>query len=296
MQSKRQIRRLLAAAGTVPNRRLGQHFLIDLNLMRWLVELAQIGGEDVVLEVGCGTGSLTEAVAERAGRCIAVEVDEKLADVARQQLADFRNVTVLNTDILQSKSSISPLVVDAVRQARPGPAGRLLLVANLPYNVAAPVVSNLVWGPVNVDAMYVTVQKEIAERMTAGVGDVHYGILSIFLGVAGRARIERILKPAVFWPVPEVDSAMVSFVRDDRKLSEVDNAELFASLVKLFMQHRRKTVRACSRFVDRALGFVVDWKVVFERAGVDASVRPEQVSPGQYVAIANAVNEYSRKG
>src|SRR5512139_1858667 len=108
MQTKRQIQELLAAAGVEPNRRLGQHFLVDLNLMRLLVDSAQIDPRDVVLEVGPGTGSLTEALAERAGQVVSAELDKTLAQIAISRLAGAANVQILNTDALSNKGSISP--------------------------------------------------------------------------------------------------------------------------------------------------------------------------------------------
>jgi len=214
MQTKQQIRQLLSLAGISPNKRLGQHFLIDLNLMRLLVDSAHIGKNDVVLEVGCGTGSLTKALAERAGRVIAVELDSNLVEIVRGMLTRSDSVELINADILKSKNTISQSVTSAVALARRKHKGRFLLVANLPYNVASPVMMNLLTGETKADGMYVTVQKEVGERMTAGVGSGDYGILSIFLAAFGDVKTIRVLKPTVFWPQPQVDSAMVSFIRD----------------------------------------------------------------------------------
>ena len=114
MHTKHQIQQLLASAGVFPNRHFGQHFLIDLNLMRLMIDSANIEGDDIVLEVGCGTGSLTEGLAERAAYCIAVEVDDTLAKIAQQQLTGKDNVVVINTDILESKHKINGAVIEAI--------------------------------------------------------------------------------------------------------------------------------------------------------------------------------------
>ncbi|MHC4568023.1 MAG: rRNA adenine N-6-methyltransferase family protein [Planctomycetota bacterium] len=126
MQTKRQIQQLLALAGVSPNKRLGQHFLIDLNLMRLLVDAAAITKNDVVLEVGCGTGSLTEALSERAGRVIVAELDDNLAKIAGSRVAQCGNVDLINADILESKNTIRPAVTEALAAARKKCAGRLL--------------------------------------------------------------------------------------------------------------------------------------------------------------------------
>ncbi|MHC4120998.1 MAG: rRNA adenine N-6-methyltransferase family protein, partial [Planctomycetota bacterium] len=117
MQTKRQIQQLLALAGVSPNKRLGQHFLIDLNLMRLLVDAAAITKNDVVLEVGCGTGSLTEALSERAGRVIVAELDDNLAKIAGSRVAQCGNVDLINADILESKNTIRPAVTEALAAA-----------------------------------------------------------------------------------------------------------------------------------------------------------------------------------
>ncbi|MHC4623972.1 MAG: 16S rRNA (adenine(1518)-N(6)/adenine(1519)-N(6))-dimethyltransferase RsmA [Planctomycetota bacterium] len=291
MQTKQQIQRLLASAGVSPNKRFGQHFLIDLNLMRLLVDWADIHINDIVLEVGCGTGSLSEGLAEKAGRVIGAELDETLAMIAQKQLAERRNVSIIHTDVLEAKNTINHCVVEALERARGEFSGRLMLVANLPYSVASSLMVNLVMGPAVADCMYVTVQREVAERMTAGPGGKHYGVLSIFLGAAGDVHVIRILKPSVFWPQPEVDSAMVSFIRSRKKAGRIHSMEVLSDVVHLFMQHRRKMLKACARFASGRLAGVHNWHLIFEDCAIDPHKRPEELSPESYIAIANVCSE-----
>jgi 16S rRNA (adenine1518-N6/adenine1519-N6)-dimethyltransferase len=286
MQTKEQIRQLLISADISPNKRLGQHFLIDLNLMRLLVGSANIENTDVVLEVGCGTGSLTESITERAGRVVAVELDRNLAEIAGARLTQFDNVELINADILKTKNSINSSVTSAVARARNKCTGRFLLVANLPYNVASPVMMNLLTGETKADGMYVTVQKEVADRMTAGAGSKHYGILSIFLAATGDVKTIRVLKPTVFWPRPKVDSAMISFVRDEGKSDRIADMELFSETVHLFMGHRRKTVQSCCKFAEGRLAGVTNWPQILEQCGIEPTRRPEKLTPEDYVAVA----------
>lgn len=297
MQTKRQIQQLLASAGVRPNKRLGQHFLIDLNLMRLLVDSANINSNDIVLEVGCGTGSLTTELVEKAGFVIAVELDRTLAGLAKNSLSNADNVELINTDILKSKHTFSPMVVSALESARNKYKGRILLVANLPYNVASPTMLNLITGPTVADAIYVTVQKEVADRMTAVAGSSDYGILSIFLNAAGDVKIIRILRPSVFWPQPQVDSAMVGFVRKQEKCGRIEDMDLFGETVNLFMGHRRKTLTACSRLACGRLAKFnnikgmntcgTSWHEIFEQCGIIPTNRPEQLRSEEYIAIAN---------
>lgn len=287
MQTKHQIQRLLASAGVRPSKRLGQHFLIDLNLMRLLIDSANISTEDIVLEVGCGTGSLTEGLAEKAGYCLAVELDERIAKIAKKELAKARNVAVLNTDILTNKNTIDPTITGALKLARKKYSGKMLLVANLPYKVASAVILNLITAKTVVDAMFVTVQKEVADRITAQPGSKHYGTLSIFLAATGDVKTIKVLKPTVFWPQPKVDSAMVSYVRKKEKVSWIKSMELLRETVNIFMQHRRKKVKSCTKFAAGSLTEIHHWPEIFERCDIDPHSRPQQLRPEDYIAIAN---------
>jgi 16S rRNA (adenine1518-N6/adenine1519-N6)-dimethyltransferase len=309
MQTKRQIQELLLSAGVSPNRRLGQHFLVDLNLMRLLVDSAQIGPRDVVLEIGTGTGSLTEALGQRAGHVVTVELDRTLAGIAQSQLAGAENVQIVNGDVLSGKGTIHPAVAAAVMRAQTRLRGRVLLVSNLPYDVASSVMINLVKGPLTADAMFVTVQKEVAERMTARPGCRDYGTLSIFLQATGEVEMVRRLKPSVFWPPPGVDSAMVRYARDKGKSQRILDMDLFGRVVGLLIGHRRKMLRACIKEAPPELGGRACrghpardsragrprhkgdrdlWLKVFEQHAIDSTRRPEELSPEQYVDLANS--------
>jgi 16S rRNA (adenine1518-N6/adenine1519-N6)-dimethyltransferase len=308
MQTKSQIQELLSSAGISPTRRLGQHFLVDLNLMRLLVDSAQISRRDVVLEIGTGTGSLTEALAEQAGHVVTVELDRTLAGIAQSRLAGIENVQLINADVLSGKGTINPIVAEAVTRAQawlgvigpmapigpinptgvPAAGGRFLLVSNLPYDVASSVMINLVRGPMTADAMFATVQKEVAERMTARPGGRDYGTLSIFLQATGAVETMRRLKPSVFWPPPGVDSAMVRYARDQAKSRRILDMDLFGSVISLFIGHRRKMLRACIKQAPAELGGRDLWPKLFEQHSIDPTRRPEGLSPEQYVDLANS--------
>jgi len=288
MQTKREIAQLLSSAGVSPNRRLGQHFLVDLNLMRLLLDAAQVRSDDVVLEVGCGTGSLTEGLAERAGAVVAVEIDPTLASIAASRVAERPNVQLVAGDALSSKGTMSPAVVEAVTRARRGHKGRLLLVANLPYDVACPVVVNLVKGPLVVDAMFVTVQKEVAQRMAAKPGARQYGTVTILLGATGSVRVIRTLPPSVFWPPPQVDSALVAFTRDPDRCARIAGVELLSQVSHFFIGHRRKMLRSCLKALPEGWGDRALWLDALERCGIDPTRRPAELSPEQYVELTSA--------
>ena len=290
MQTKHEIQALLAARGASANTHYGQHFLIDLNLMRLMVESAAISDEDVVLEVGCGTGSLTEALVEQAGHVVAVDLDTTVFAIAQAQLATTQNITLLNCDILKNKHTLHPEVTEAIGRARQRHPGRLLLVANLPYHVASAVIMNCVIGTVVVDAFTVTVQKEVADRMLAAPGGRAYGSLSIWLHCAGDLDRVRVLKPGVFWPPPLVNSALIRFHRNQQTLDQIRDVSVLREVIELFLGHRRKMLKACIKTAQGRLAGMDNWHELFSHSRLDPTWRPDQVTPDQYVALANAVS------
>ena len=278
--------------GVRPNKRHGQNFLIDQNLMRYLVDAASLAPDDLVLEVGPGTGSMTQEIASRGCRIIAVEIDTTVAAIARGELAEFPNVQLIHTDILQTKNLIAPDITKLIMSRLRG-SGRFVLVSNLPYNAGTPVMMNLITDEPHADAMYVTVQKEVAQRMTAAAGEPAYGTLSIMMAATGNAKMLKTLKPTCFWPQPDVDSAMVAWVRDKDKAAAIKDIHLLSDVVALFMQHRRKMLRAVTRFAAGRLERIKDWSGVFAAAGIAPESRPDDVSPEGFVALANMVKDFT---
>ncbi|MBW8034488.1 MAG: ribosomal RNA small subunit methyltransferase A [Planctomycetes bacterium] len=292
LQTKHEIAQLLASAGTRPNKKLGQNFLIDLNLMRKLITAADIRPDDIVLEVGCGTGSFTEELIKEAGSVVGVEFDKTLAWIVKGRLETAENAKIINADILENKNRLCAEAVTAVEQAKKQFGGRILLVANLPYGVAAAVMANLITAAqLAADVMYVTVQKEVAERMTANPGDHRYGTLSILMDATGETEILRILPASVFWPRPKVESAMVKFLRNETKASRIKDMQLFREVVSLFMGHRRKMVKAATKFAEGRLAKITDWQKIFETCQINPKARPQTLSAEDYIAITEEIRK-----
>jgi len=232
-------------AGIEPRTDLGQNFMIDMNLQRVLLDTAQIGPDDVVLEVGTGTGGLTKQMAPLAAAVVSVEVDRDLHQLAGEELFHFSNVTLLHTDVLKAKNRIEPAVLEAVqRQLDAGPARRFKLVANLPYNVATPLISNLLALDRPPSTMTVTLQKEVADRIVARPGMKDYGALAIWVQSQCRAEIVRVLAPSVFWPRPKVSSAFVTIVLDQTLRQRIPDRAFFHDFVRSMFCHRRKVLRS----------------------------------------------------
>ncbi len=283
-QTKQHIRELLERAGVRPRHKWGQNFLIDLNLMRLLVEAAAVRAGDVVLEVGCGTGSLTELLAEKAAAVLAVDIDQTLQGVAREELRDFSNVTYISGDALQNKHTLNSELVTAWRASGDSDAPRKL-VANLPYQIATPLLINLLELDPLPESMAVTVQAEVADRMVARPGGKDYGLISILLQLTGEVRLVRRIPPQAFWPAPAVHSAMVHWRLDPGKYSQVGSPAHLRAVVDLLLGRRRKTIRAC---LAQRKG-LSDTAGLLEELGIDPLARGETLRPEQFLQLAQAL-------
>ncbi len=279
VQTKRDIEQLLASAGHRPQHRFGQNFLIDGNLMRRLVDSAEITREDVVLEVGAGTGSLTDQLAARAGRVISVEIDTPLVGVLRDRFSDVKHVEIVEADVLASKHRISQLVLNAMEKARSQCSGQMLLVANLPYHVATPVLANLLTGDTQFDRMCFTVQREVGDRILGSPGTRDFGPVSVLFQCTCRIERLAILKPDVFWPRPDIDSAMLMATATGHPFGDSAGLLRFMGLVRGSFLHRRKTLKSnLSRLLESE---------AFDRVSTefDLSRRPETLSVEEWVHL-----------
>jgi 16S rRNA (adenine1518-N6/adenine1519-N6)-dimethyltransferase len=231
--------------GIRPATRHGQNFLIDLNLVQLIVDAAELTKDDVVLEVGTGTGSLTAMMAERAAAVVTVEIDCHLFELASEQLIDLANVTMLRLDALRNKNTIDDRVIDAVGQfLGVDPGRRFKLVANLPYNIATPILSNLLLARYVPHSMTATIQKELADRITASPSTKDYSALSVWIQSQATTEIVRLLPPSVFWPAPKVTSAILRIVVDPARRAQIADLHFFHQITKALFLHRRKFLRA----------------------------------------------------
>jgi 16S rRNA (adenine1518-N6/adenine1519-N6)-dimethyltransferase len=232
-------------AGIRPDTRHGQNFLIDLNLIDVLVAAARPGPRDVILEVGTGLGSLTTRLAEHAAAVITVEIDHRLHAMAAEELDEFGNVTMLLQDALKGKNRLHPHVMDTIRQQLDKePGRRFKLAANLPYNVATPILSNLLTETPIPVSMTATIQKELADRIIAVPGTKDYSALSIWMQSLADIEIVRILPPQVFWPKPKIHSAIIHILPNAEKRARSPDLAFFHQFIRSLFQHRRKFLRS----------------------------------------------------
>lgn len=235
---------LFKAHGFNPRSDLGQNFLIDINLVEFAVRSAELTKDDLVLEVGPGTGGMTTFLSVEAGEVVSVEVDRNMFALATKATEHCENVTLLHQDILKNKNTLSPIVTDLLKQKLAEHPGRnLKLVANLPYNVATPVISNLVASDLPWQKMVATIQLELGEKMIAEPGGTGYGALSVWLQSQCSVRIIRRLSPKVFWPRPKVNSAIVSLWRHDGRGARIDDKPFFLDFLRRLFHQRRKLLR-----------------------------------------------------
>jgi 16S rRNA (adenine1518-N6/adenine1519-N6)-dimethyltransferase len=291
-QTLSYVKGLLAGRGILPKNKLGQNFLIDLNLIDLLVRAADLTAADLVLEVGTGTGSLTNRFADGAGVVVSVELDPVIYEMAREVVGDRPNVCLLHADALRNKNELNPAVLAAMAEMRGRSSTKQLkLVANLPYAVATPVISNLLLGDEPVERMVVTVQWEIAERLTARVGTSQYGALAVLIQSLTDVEIVRRLAPAVFWPRPKVESAIMLIRPNAQKRERVGDPQRFRNFLRDLYVHRRKNLRGAlagwpSGRRDKA---EVDAKLA--ALGLSGTTRAEDLDVEQHLQLCAAFGD-----
>ena len=267
--SRTTIQALLAEHGLSPSRALGQNFVADANTVRRIARLAGVGDGDLVVEIGAGLGSLTLALVETGAEVIAIEVDRYLIEPLRAVVAPH-GVVVHHVDALEADFA-------AITDGRTA-----AVVANLPYNVATPLVLRILETQPTVARLLVMVQREVGERLAAAAGDDAYGAVSLRVQYYANATVVGRVSPNVFVPRPKVDSALVSIVRRDAVRVDpelVGEPELFAVIRTAFGQRRKMLRRSLADWVTEG---------VFERAGVAETRRPEELTLEEFARLAAA--------
>lgn len=296
-QTLSYLKRRFAEAGIRPRTKLGQNFLTDPNLQRLLVESAQLEPDDVVLEVGTGTGSLTLLMAPRVAAVVTVEVDPRLFQLAAEELHGLANVHMLPLDALRGKSQLQPAMLEAVeRELAASPKRQWKLVANLPYVIATPLVANLLARERPPRSMTITIQKELAERIAAAPGSKDYGALSVWVQSQCRVSRLRTVPPSVFWPRPKVTSAMVQIVVDDSLRSRIADREFFHGFVRTLFVHRRKLLRTALASAWKGRLDKPGLDRLLAHQGLDPGLRAEQLDVERILALGEALRAECRRG
>ena len=269
------LREVAGRLGVRPSKRLGQNFVVEPGTVRRIAALAALEPQDVVLEVGPGLGSLTLALLEAGvSRVVAVEIDQVLAAELPRTIASRAP---------QLAGRVAVVAADALRVAgRDLPAAPSVLVANLPYNVAVPVLLHLLATLPSLERGLVMVQAEVADRMCAGPGSRVYGTPSVKLAWFAAARPAGPVPRTVFWPVPNVDSRLVAFTRHDPPATTAAREEVFAVIDAAFRQ-RRKTLRAA---LSGWAGSAPEAERLLRAADIDPGARGESLGVGEFARLA----------
>ncbi len=276
--------------GIRPDTRKGQNFLVDLNLIELLARSAELSKDDVVLEVGTGTGSLTAHLARSAAWVVTAEIEEHLHQLAREELLDCDNITFLREDALKNKNTLNPVVLEAVRTARQH-GTNFKLAANLPYNVATPIISNLLALEDYPSLMSVTIQKELADRIMARPSTKDYSALSIWIQSQCETELVRVMTPGVFWPRPKVHSAILKIRPLASMREKIADVPFFHTFVRSLFFHRRKYLRSVLLSAYKGQWTKPDVDAVLDKTGLSGEYRAEQLDVATIIGLCDAVRE-----
>jgi len=271
------IKRELLEYGLFPKKGLGQHFLVDRNILDKVIRTAQVEKEDVVLEVGPCLGEMTLALARLAKRVIAIEIDPKLVAILKRKVKDYPNVEVVKSDILK---------VD-FHQFLKEEGHPIKVVANLPYQISTPLLFRFIDLKEFFSTLTLMLQKEVAQRMAASPGSKSYGPLSIFVQLFSNLSICFYIKPSAFFPPPKVESAVVHIVFREKPIVKLEDEKWFRKVVKGCFSYRRKTLVNALKHSELALSKSIGLKM--EEIGIDPRRRPETLSIQEFARLAQTL-------
>ena len=262
-------------------KKYGQNFLIDSHVLEKIVDAAQITGEDCVLEIGPGIGTMTQYLAESAREVVAVEIDRALIPILEDTLSAYHNVTVINQDIM--KVDIQQLVQER-NQGMP-----IKVVANLPYYITTPIIMSLLEKHVPLQSITIMVQKEVADRMQVGPGTKDYGALSLAVQYYARPEVVANVPANCFMPRPGVDSAVIRLTRSPQPPVEVQDEKHMFALIRASLNQRRKTL---ANGLANGMGIPREQVVeALEEMGLSATIRGEALTLEQFAQLSNLLKQ-----
>ena len=272
-------REIIDKYGFMFQKRFGQNFLIDGNVVEKIVREAGVTKDDFVLEIGPGIGTMTQLLCENAREVAAVEIDTNLIPILKETLAPYDNVTVINEDILK-------VDIPALAQEKNG--GRpIKVVANLPYYITTPIIMGLFESHVPIDSITIMVQREVADRMQVGPGTKDYGALSLAVQYYAKPEIVLNVPPTCFMPRPNVGSAVIRLTKHETCPVQVDDAEFMFRLIRASFNQRRKTLaNGLSNSSELTLSKEKIAEAI-ESLGVSPSIRGEALTLEQFAQLAN---------
>lgn len=283
------VRELLKRYGLAPKKGLGQHFLWRANIVERIAEAAELGRNDVVVEIGAGLGILTKACARRAGLVIAVEIDSSLFPLLSETLGDYENVRLVEGDAREV--NFGELVDNMASRFD----GRFKVVGNLPYYLTSHLIYYLLSRGFRTELFVFMVQKEVAERIVASPGGKDYGALSVLVQYYTEPELLFTVPPGAFFPPPEVASAVVRLRCLTRPPVKVDDESLFFQVVQAAFRYRRKTIRNALLEAGLLVPGACE-KELFGEAKIAPERRGETFDLGEFAALADAIKRLRREG
>ncbi len=260
-------------------KKFGQNFLIDANILENIIDAAEVTKDDCVLEIGPGIGTMTQYLCENAREVVAVEIDKKLIPILGDTLSEYNNITIINEDIL--KVDINA-IVNEKNNGKP-----IKVVANLPYYITTPIIMGLFESHVPLDSITIMVQKEVADRMQVGPGTKDYGALSLAVQYYAKPKVELTVPATCFMPRPNVDSAVIKLTRHKKPTVNVDNEKLMFNIIRAAFNQRRKTL---VNSLNNASGLNTSKEQILKVLGemkLSPTIRGEALTLEQFADLSN---------
>lgn len=263
-------------------KKFGQNFLIDNNILENIIKTAEINKDDFVVEIGPGIGSMTQYLAEAAREVYAVEIDKALIPILEDTLSEYNNVSVINQDIL--KVDLRALAIEK-NNGRP-----IKIVANLPYYITTPIIMGVFESKVPVDSITIMVQREVAQRMQVGPGTKEYGALSLAVQFYAKPEIAMYVPPTCFMPQPKVGSAVIKLVRHEKVPVEVQDERFMFSLIRASFNQRRKTLVNGLQNAKELNLKKEDILFALEKMNLSPTIRGEALTLEQFALLSNLLH------
>lgn len=277
-----EIREILKKHNFRFNKALGQNFITDVNLLNAIADDAEVGKEDIAVEIGTGAGTLTRVLADKARHVYTFEVDRSLKPVLDETLADKDNVTVVFSDVLKMRDEEIENIV----------SGSFKVVANLPYYITTPVLTRFLESSLPVTEMTLLMQKEVAERLTAKSGTAEYGAITVGVEAFSDAVVTRTVGRSNFFPVPKVDSALLRLAVNKNKYKIADE-KFFRKTVKCAFLWRRKTL---ANNLKSMFSFSSEeCEKILSECNFDSMIRGEKLSVKEFVLLSSVIRKYLKK-
>lgn len=287
--SRTRTRAIMEKYGIRTKKSFGQNFLTDLNVLKNIVEAADITANDNVIEIGPGIGALTEQLAQAAGEVLALEIDQDLIPVLKEVLSPYDNVKVLKQDVLQAN------LPELIKKEFKDPSRPIKVVANLPYYITSPILMNLLASPVEWATICVMMQKEVAQRLTAKPGTKQYGALTLAIEYQMQAKIAFDVSRKVFVPAPNVDSAIVVLTPRTNPLpvQPFDKQKLFGFIRGCFAHRRKSLWNNLQSVIGKDPAVKEKMTAILTQLDISSQIRPEKLTLEQFIKLANDLHQQS---